>query len=84
MKKLTKDGSSRGGEEWWVKWDWQLMFFFSRNEIECEWWDEITMGGSEWINEYFMLIFFCGGRGLKLGSCIYYELSLPTELSSRG
>jgi len=28
--------------------------------------------------------FFCGGRGLTSGSCIYYVLSLPTELSSRG
>ena len=28
--------------------------------------------------------FFCGGRGLNLGPCIYYALSLPTEWSSQG
>jgi len=29
-------------------------------------------------------LFFCGGRGLNPGPCIYHALSLPTELSSRG
>jgi len=29
-------------------------------------------------------IFFYGGRSLNLGPCIFYALSLPTELSSRG
>jgi len=28
-------------------------------------------------------VYFCGGRNLNHGSCIYYALSLPTELSSR-
>jgi len=26
------------------------------------------------------LVYFCGGRGLNPGPCIYYALSLPTEL----
>jgi len=29
-------------------------------------------------------IFFSVGRGLNPGPCIYYSLSIPTELSSRG
>ena len=28
--------------------------------------------------------FFCGGRGLNPCPCIYYSLSIPTELSSGG
>ena len=32
MKKLTRDGRSRDGEEQWVSWDWQSVFFFSRNK----------------------------------------------------
>jgi len=28
--------------------------------------------------------FFCGSQGLNPGPCIYYALSLQTELSSRG
>jgi len=31
------------------------MFFYSRNEIECEGWDEMMMGESDWIKEYYML-----------------------------
>ena len=31
-----------------------------------------------------VILFFCGGRGLNPGHCIYYALSIPTELSSRG
>ena len=27
--------------------------------------------------------FFCGGRGLNLGPCIFYTMSLSTELNSR-
>jgi len=27
---------------------------------------------------------FCGGRGSNPGPCIYYALSVPTEISSRG
>ena len=27
--------------------------------------------------------FFCGGRGLNPGPCIFYALSLSTELNSR-
>jgi len=30
-----------------------------------------------------MNFFFCGGRGLNLRPCIYYALSIPTELNSR-
>jgi len=30
------------------------------------------------------LFFLGGGRGLNLEPCIYYALSLPIELSSRG
>ena len=34
---------------------------------------------------YFGIIcFFCGGRGSNPKPCIFYALSLPTELSSRG
>jgi len=29
-------------------------------------------------------IFFYGGQGLNLGPCIYYALSFPTKLNSRG
>jgi len=28
--------------------------------------------------------FFCDGQGLNLKLCVYYGLSLPTELSSSG
>jgi len=40
------------------------------------------------IYRFFLLVhvvffFFCGGRGLNSRPCIYYTLSLPTELSSR-
>ena len=31
-----------------------------------------------------LIFFFCGGRGLNLRPCIYYTLSKPTELNSRG
>ena len=31
----------------------------------------------------FLVFFFGVGRGLNPGPCIYYALSLPTELSSR-
>jgi len=27
--------------------------------------------------------FFCGGRGLNPRRCLYYALSIPTELSSQ-
>ena len=29
------------GEEQYIKWDLRLVFLFSRNEIECEGWDEM-------------------------------------------
>jgi len=32
---------------------------------------------------YLFLSFFGGGRGSNLGPCIFYALSIPTELSSR-
>ncbi|RHN66740.1 hypothetical protein MtrunA17_Chr3g0094821 [Medicago truncatula] len=35
------------------------------------------------IDSFFFFFFLGGGRGLNPGSCIYYELSLPTELSIR-
>lgn len=31
-----------------------------------------------------IFIFFGGGRGSNPGPCIFYALSIPTELSSRG
>jgi len=37
----------------------------------------------ECIFENCASVFFCGHRGLNLRTCIYYALSLPTELSSR-
>jgi len=33
---------------------------------------------------HIICYFFGGGRGLYPGPCIYYVLSLPTELSLRG
>jgi len=35
-------------------------------------------------NNTYFYIYFGGGRGLNPGPCIYYALSLRTELSSRG
>jgi len=35
-------------------------------------------------NESKLMYFFCGGRGLNPRPCIFYALSLSTELSSRG
>lgn len=32
----------------------------------------------------FFFFFFCGRRSLNLRRCIYYTLSLPTELNSQG
>jgi len=45
------------GEKRWVMCGWRLVFFFSRNEIEFEWWDDIMIGEGEWINEYFIFDF---------------------------
>ena len=47
------------------------------------------MIGSSSKKKYFIKklidsIFFCRGQGLIPESCIYYALSIPTELSSRG
>jgi len=33
---------------------------------------------------YVKIDFFCGVRGSNLGPCIYYALSIPTELCSHG
>jgi hypothetical protein len=46
-----------GGGERWVKFDWRLMFFFSKNKIEYELRDEMIIGENEWIKEYYMLGF---------------------------
>jgi len=39
-----------------------LSFFIRVNEIESEWWDDMMIGESEWIKEYFMLDFNFGSN----------------------
>ena len=46
-----------------------LFYFYINSNIKCFW---------------YSIFFFCGGRSLNPKPCIFYALSLPIELSSRG